>query len=395
MSDRRLREGMRFALPLLDGRSCRGMIDRANHRVVDVRIYTPDGAALLLQARVRDRALAEGRWPIEPGREVLQPLDAAGPVLEPGVVERMVLAALHGQPLSMASFVREMHGAFDAAALAPLPDGVRINLRRRLESAQIDALAAWSHDRPRASFGIFGSAREQLGEIVERVQPSRLVLDARDGNGLAHPSCGVRVLDWNGALPTTGFAAFPDLRVMHVDARGARIKRDLALPEALDVLDLRNARIDDLAALLAPHVNLRVLRLARIEGCTSLEPLRALAHLQALYLEHLVALDGLEPLLAMHALRSLDLRGAWQFTIDDLAEVVALPSLRALRVDIGGRRKNVELYRRRVLAEPLPYRAYDDLTTMNACRVQSMPAWLSSVTTNGVADLSGSVNGGV
>jgi hypothetical protein len=319
-----------------------------------------------MSARVRDRALAEGRWPIEPGRDAVQPGDAGGPVLEPGVLERRVLAAIYGEAVPATQSVREMHRAFDGAALAPLPDGARINLRRRLESAQIDALAAWAHDRPRASFGVFWDAREQLGEIVERVRPRRLVLDARDGDAVAQ-ALGVELLDWSGAPPVAGFAAFPDLRVAHVDCRGAAVYGGLALPEALDVLDFRNARIDDLAALLAPHPQLRALRLARIEGYTSLEPLRALAQLQALYLEHVVALDGLEPLLALPALRSLDLRGAWQFTIDDLAAVVALPSLRALRVDIGGRRKNVELYRRRLLAEPLPCRDYDDLTT-NAAR---------------------------
>jgi hypothetical protein len=99
------------------------------------------------------------------------------------------------------------------------------------------------------------------------------------------------------------------------------------------------------------------LRLARIAGVRSIDALAGRADLRVLSLAGLVHVDSVASIATLPNLESLELTGMWQFAVEDVAFVEHLPSLRRLRLDIGGRRKNVELYRRRSLAEPLPFGA--------------------------------------
>ena len=59
-------------------------------------------------------------------------------------------------------------------------------------------------------------------------------------------------------------------------------------------------------------------------------------------------------LLRFARLEQLELLGFWQFSIAEVEPLLALPRLLRAEIDIGGRRKNVELYRRVRWAYPWP-----------------------------------------
>jgi hypothetical protein len=125
--------------------------------------------------------------------------------------------------------------------------------------------------------------------------------------------------------------------------------RDL---RALRVLDVESAGIDDADA--AFGLRLLELRLANVVPVRTLAALRDHPTLQTLALAGLIDVDDLGPIATITGLESLDLRGFWQCSVDDVAFAASMASLRRLHLDIGGRRKNEEIYRRRSLAEPLP-----------------------------------------
>ncbi len=57
----------------------------------------------------------------------------------------------------------------------------------------------------------------------------------------------------------------------------------------------------------------------------------------------------------LQKLEQLELDGLWQFDVPDVEPLLAMPALVRAKVDIGGRRKNVELYKRARWAYPWPF----------------------------------------
>ena len=117
----------------------------------------------------------------------------------------------------------------------------------------------------------------------------------------------------------------------------------------LDVAHVQVERVDALAAL----PRLRALRLAHIAHLRTLEPLEGIA-LEVLAIEALPALEPPAALRACTSLEQIELRAMWQWTIEECAWLFDLPNLVRVEADIGGRRKNVELYRRARWAHPWP-----------------------------------------
>ncbi len=79
---------------------------------------------------------------------------------------------------------------------------------------------------------------------------------------------------------------------------------------------------------------------------TSLGELVADESIEDVRLLGLTRVDDLSPLLELPNLRAIELAGMWQFEVGALDALLAIPTLRDIRVDIGGRRKNREVYRR-------------------------------------------------
>lgn len=105
---------------------------------------------------------------------------------------------------------------------------------------------------------------------------------------------------------------------------------------------------------------LRALRLARIRRRIDLAAIEALRP-SVLALEE-VAVDDLGALAAWTWLEQLELRGFWHYNVRDVEWLMRLPNLVRLTLDLGGRRKNVEIYRRLQTAYAWPF----DLVLMNA-----------------------------
>jgi hypothetical protein len=144
----------------------------------------------------------------------------------------------------------------------------------------------------------------------------------------------------------------PDSRYVRITGHGITLDpRDLARQfPRLEVLDCSGITLTSLE--FPPQ--LRALRLARITTPIDLRDLAALP-LHTLALEQLRELRGVEALMNWDSLEQLEMLGFWQLELDDVMPLVQLPRLVRAEIDVGGRRKNVELYRRATWAYPWPF----------------------------------------
>ena len=144
----------------------------------------------------------------------------------------------------------------------------------------------------------------------------------------------------------------PDSRYLRIAGRGRALDpRELAQQyPRLEVLECSDVALTSLEF---PR-SLRALRLSRIETPVDVREL-ALLPLHTLALEHLRHAIGIEALARWNSLEQLEMLGFWQLELEDAMPLLALPRLVRAEIDIGGRRKNVELYRRANWAYPWPF----------------------------------------
>jgi hypothetical protein len=145
---------------------------------------------------------------------------------------------------------------------------------------------------------------------------------------------------------------FPsDSRYLRIAGRSITLDpRELARFPHLEVLDCSGVALTSLAF----PPTLRALRLARISTPVELRELEGLP-LQALHLEELRELRGIDALARLQSLQQLEMLGFWQLSLDDALSLLAHRNLVRAEIDIGGRRKNVELYKRANWAYPWPF----------------------------------------
>jgi hypothetical protein len=122
------------------------------------------------------------------------------------------------------------------------------------------------------------------------------------------------------------------------------------LPPDLEVLDCSHVALTSLQF----PPTLRALRLAWISVPVDLRELEAL-NLHTLHLEELRDVRGVDALGRLGSLRQLEMLGFWQLTLREVEPLLAHPHLVRAEIDIGGRRKNVELYKRANWAYPWPF----------------------------------------
>ena len=143
----------------------------------------------------------------------------------------------------------------------------------------------------------------------------------------------------------------PDSRYLRIAQRGITLDpSELARFPHLEVLDCSGIALTSLAF----PATLRALRLARISTPVDLRELEVLP-LQALHLEELRELRGVDALARLQSLQQLEMLGFWQLTLRDVEPLLAHRNLVRAEIDIGGRRKNVELYKRVNWAYPWPF----------------------------------------
>ncbi len=354
------RVGDSFALPLGDGRTANARIVGHAHHLVEIAIAGPDERDAF-RLRTTDRALVLQRWrKTGHGDAAVDPsLPRAERIVGPALAERLaaerfgILAATDARVR-----VRALHAHDDAAAvLTELPDDACVTLLDRLEPRALAQLCAWFADRPRATLRLDDGAAAHLAEIAAWPL-ARLALA---GNcvleGIVAPA--VRRLDVQAPLTTTAIArAFPSLRALRIGALRAEVDiAALAACGALELLDCSHVRLRNADAVPA-CTQLRALRLAHTSSPPNAATIARLP-LRALALEAQSTLGDLAPLARIASLEQLELRELWQYDIEDVAFVHAMPALLRAEIDIGGRRKNVELYRRAAWAYPWPVRVLD------------------------------------
>jgi hypothetical protein len=284
--------------------------------------------------------------------------------------------------------VRDLQAPFDERTMASLPPDARIQWRQRLADPDLTRAASWLGAHSRASLRLYGNACEQL-EALAGSAPARLDLDAPRLAGRLPSMPSVRDLTLEGAPPDLPqmLAAFASLDTLQADFRGAAFdlgalagvpglqRWSLAKAQlsgspppslsTLRALELRGVAPDLIDVLLRIPA-LRGLRLCGIVGLRSIDALADHGNLRALALESLTHLEDLRVLSTLRRLESLDIAGLWQFSLADVSFLTSMHRLRRLAIDIGGRRKNVEITKKLPLPKPPPFDIRDasyDLTT--------------------------------
>ncbi|MGR4065643.1 MAG: hypothetical protein ACLQPV_09400 [Vulcanimicrobiaceae bacterium] len=226
-----------------------------------------------------------------------------------------------------------------------------------LDPRSLARVAAWMAARPAATLRLHGSAVLQLPLLGDAL-PETVALEARMlGPMTAVRATGVRRLDLEG-LPGDLAAvldAFPNVSGLRLAARGEILAPDALTGRPIRVLDLSRLDIGPGPRAFEGLAGLRALRLYRLTGFKSLAGIERHGELRELALSGLLDVDDLEPLSRLSALSALELTGMWQLGLPAVEVLNRLSGLEALRIDIGGRRKNVEVYRRLPLRKPGPF----------------------------------------
>lgn len=314
--------------------------------------------------------------------------------------------------------VFEVSAPVDAARL-PLFNA-RLGWRTPRSPSELDAIARWARGRGGASIRLHGAAVAQLDAVLDAVDVVTLELDATRIVDPPQRAQRVRELVLRGVPHRAEdvLPAFSGVRTFRLDARGETLDVRLlhALPalrccsiasavlrgcaaigrvRTLTALELTRTRVDAIDPILR-HPGIVAMRLANVERVTSLEALGGRAGLRWLAVESLLHLESLQPVATLRGLETLAIGGLWQFNVGDALFVAEMRGLRALSLDIGGARKNVEITKRLGLPEPAAFDVGDyDFTTSYEPGVQSVPEYLSSVTTVGAAGGLAGENGSV
>jgi hypothetical protein len=389
------REGDWFAVPLGDGRCVAGIVTRGTRKAIFGSFFGPARNAIpaieglgnlrpenaLWSGRFSDRAIVEERWPVIGRRAGFVRAEwaagAALPAALPATVERRLAALTNGATFETPRLsVRALRSPVDPHALESLHQTAILQWREPPSAVDLARLESTIALQPGFTVRLQGRAAACVNDLAIRPLATTLDLEAGALPELLETFPQVTELRLDGVpadLRRT-LHAFPALRTLRIRARGARVDasalegapelehfelRDALVARALRLgeiaslrsLDIEDAALDD--AIRLPQ--LQALRLARIASFKNVDNLRDHPAMRALALVGLMEIDDLSPIASIAHLESLELRGLWQFGVGDLAFVASMPSLRRLFVDIGGRRKNAEIYRQRAYAAPLPF----------------------------------------
>jgi hypothetical protein len=376
-------EGDWFAVPLGDGTFASGIVTQGTRKAIFGSFYGSDPTLPLWSGRFSDRAIVQLRWPFLRAQPHFVrdewPARVYGPAASPGYVERMLSAISHGERFDPErDAVRDVRAPIQAGAFDGIRGHLRVQWRDPLGARDLGIVEQLVAARADTSVRLHEGAAAQANAVARWANLARLELDtARMPDARAtFPSITHLKLDGVPANLATALATFPALQTLSIRARGGAIDaRAFSVASALRVLDLNGAAITHARALeTLPHLRVldvrdaladdadallrlpvEALRLARVAGVRSIDALRGHPALRTLSLSGFLNLEDVSAIAALEYLTSLELLGLWQFDIADVAFIQTMPALRRLRIDIGGRRKNVEIYKQRSLALPLPF----------------------------------------
>ncbi len=345
------RLGDSFALPLGNGKCARGSIVACEHHVVVVRVHLNEASSLDL--RVSDDALVLYRWKTD-GRGDLRGAAPANPQNEYWMhasrAERIAAAALGvAHPRERTVRVREIRDGNAAAALAELDDDCTLSLTQRVSHATIERIRAAIFEHPGVTVRFNGNAARHIAQFAQtpltrvslagRLEQNAKILSLRhldlaQGDGIGDVARN-----------------FPNAESLRIAGGDCPIRlRDLRALDKLRVLDLSFLHVTHAGEFNALS-QLTALRLNRVTGIRTMEPVAELP-LRTIAIADLPELQRLDALARVESLEQLEVRGLWQFEIADLQWTLDRDRLVRAEIDIGGRRKNIELYRRSHWAYP-------------------------------------------
>jgi len=356
---REYRSGEWFAVPIGGRSPVAALVLRLAPRVAGAYVF-PEAygearaSEALWAGRVYDRGLRERRW-TRIGR--LRGFDEAawpaprGEVLDAALFEPAIVAALAGQTFERPRrAIYDLQPPFGAARLATLPPDAVVQWRRELSGGDLELVSRAFAARADLTVRLYGRASSQLGDVRPAIPATRWQF----GDGVRELAIGAQALairlhgDELDARTIEGALQLRSLTVSAGTLVNAAALRDFP---RLEKLDLVGVRVDDADAIFTLP-NVVALRCKRVERVTSLAALARHPTLRFLALEELTHVDDLRALATIPHLESLEISGAWQFEIEDLSFLRSMPQLERLRVDIGGMRKNAEIYAWRPFAVP-------------------------------------------
>ncbi|HXM06989.1 MAG TPA: hypothetical protein VN936_05975 [Candidatus Acidoferrum sp.] len=259
--------------------------------------------------------------------------------------------------------------------LDALPPDACLYLCDRLSQAEARTISGWLQARPGSTLRFDGPA----GELIDRFDTlPRNIEIGRDAVPLhARSFDRVERVTFSGSShPGRWLQHFPNARVVRIALHGGRLDAGDVAVSQLTALSLAEGTVTNLTALHGADElrtlelrdvavdafesvgrlgGLRSLRLCAVERLASIQALRDHGRLRSLWLERLPFLRRLSDLQSLPALESLDLSALWQFGMHDAEVLFALPALRRAGIDIGGKRKNIEIIKRLRLPAVPPY----------------------------------------
>ncbi|MDQ2866359.1 MAG: hypothetical protein M3R51_09050 [Candidatus Eremiobacteraeota bacterium] len=333
------RAGTWVEVPLGDGSFVRACIMRADHHTVDIAAYEDVEAGPVAVLRVSDGALVLHRWcsvpaPHRVAEHAVENTRWIGAALS----ERRIAARLRRLPFIERSIgVRDMRDGGE-------PDGSLLTWGRPLDAPTLLRIERYVRERPATAIRLYGTAVSQLAHIA--AWPIAHLRVAGEVSGIIMES--VRELHLETTVDIgAAVACAPNVSTLRIATRDAILDARTIAQCGITLLDCSGLkRLLHLNAL----PSLRALRLARIAE----EPALDVPHLRALCIDE-VAITSLDALHEMPELQQLDLRGLWQLSIQDARSLRSFPQLIRCWVDIGGRRKNIEIYREARWAYPWPF----------------------------------------
>lgn len=334
------REGEWYDLPLGDGSFAPLCLVRTRHHVVDVAAFADASAAGPVAAlRTSDRALVLHRW--KRRREMRSVLDVA-------VENREWISSAHAERI-VAARLRRLPFVDKALHVVAVRNGDPIagsglTWDTPLDESTLQRICRHAAAHRNLRVRVSGEAARQLSTL--RDAPVNHVILAGPYHGEPLPNVTHLSIETSMKFDDA-LERFPNVRALRIAVRDAEVRAN-ALPRGVRALDCGRARSVQLEG--APP--LEALRLAAVAVAPDLE---SLPHsLRALSLEHLTV-ASLAPVARIQELAQLELDGLWQFDLPDVEPLLEMPELVRAKIDIGGRRKNVELYKRARWAYPWPF----------------------------------------
>lgn len=377
---RRYKEGDWFAVPLAAGREAVGIIARADRSRLYGYFFASerrepadafwrgffrgDG---LEDARWRRLSRLDGftreRWPLPPGPA------ASFEAIPDARFEPAALIERRLRGVADALAIREVRSPLDRTRFESASPAVRLQYSEPLDEADLDALARAVRARPQSGLRVHGFRRhafdpaqlarfaavrhlhldvalpsfDVLGALAPHLES--LVVGPRAGAAFDPPPLPrLRALELHGAaLSRAALRRLPSLRALTLVDSPLRDLGALAGAE-LERLIVRYGDCDDVAAIV-DCANLRELDLRGLRGVRSLPPLGALARLQTLAIADLPNVTDLRPVVESSTLARIEIDAMAHLAVNDLYVLRELRALASAEIDIGGRRKNREVYR--------------------------------------------------